>query len=172
MTSELREIVEGLDVGQMERRYLLERWLDQVEWMGQKASQAQRRYYALRLTTMIGAVAVPALASGTALGGDLARTSKIAIWVVGLIVAASAAVEQLFHYGDRWHHYRQTAERLRAQGWLFFELAAPYSANGRTHAAAFPAFMRDVEQTLQGDVEAYVTNVTAETGGGRAGASG
>ena len=62
---------------------------------------------------------------------------RIATWVVGLVVAISAAIE-FFHYGDRWRTYRRTAELLKTEGWLFLQLSGRYSANGSTHAAAYP----------------------------------
>jgi len=136
--TDFRTVIDALDVGDMEKRYLAERWLDQVQWLGRKAGQAQLRYYGLRLTTMIGAVLTPALASGTALGGHL----------------------------ERWHNYRRTVERLKSLGWQFFELGPGYSAQGKTHAAAFPFFVSDVEQVLQSDVDTYLTKVTAEPEGG------
>jgi hypothetical protein len=175
--TDYRAVITALDLDENQKRYLVERWLDQVRWLSGKAALAQRRYYALRLTTMIGAVLTPALASGTALdaelwGISLARASKIAIWIVGVIVAVSAAVEQLFHFGERWRNYRQTAERLKSIGWLFFELGPPY-AQAKTHEAAFPLFLRDAEEVLQADVEAYVARVTSDpqAGGGQSGQS-
>jgi hypothetical protein len=169
--TDFQTIVDGLQLGEMEKRYLLERWLDQVHWLARKAGQTQHRYYGLRLTTMIGAVLTPALASGTALGGDLARTSQVAVWCVGVIVAVSAAIEQLFHYGERWHNYRLTVEQLKSLGWQFFELGPAYSARGKTHAAAFPFFLADVEQVLQSDVNTYLTKITAEPQGGKGAAA-
>jgi len=170
-------VIKGLDLDENQKRYLNERWLDQVRWLSAKAAWSQRRYYAFRLTTVVGAVLTPALASGTALsvevwGIDISRVSKIAIWIVGVTVAISAAVEQLFHFGERWRNYRRTAERLKSIGWLFFELGPPY-ADAKTHKAAFPLFLRDAEQVLQADVEAYVARVTSDpqAGGGQTGQS-
>jgi hypothetical protein len=174
--TDYQAVIKGLDLDESEKRYLEERWLDQVRWLSGKAAWSQRRYYAFRLTTVVGAVLVPALASGTALSGtefwgiDLARVSKVAIWIVGVIVAISAAVEQLFHFGERWRNYRRTAERLKSIGWMFFELGPPY-AEARNHKAAFPLFVRDAEQVLQADVDAYVSRVTSDpqAGGGQSG---
>jgi hypothetical protein len=158
----LADVVQRIEVGDAGRTYLLERWLDQVEWLGRKAAQAQRRYYALRLTTGVGAVIVASLAGIATRGGTLGDAARIAVFAIGLTIALSAAVEQLFRYGERWHHYRQAAEALKTEGWLFFQLAGPYGGEGATHAAALPAFAQRVENLLKSDVDTYVTEVTAD----------
>jgi hypothetical protein len=57
-----------------------------------------------------------------------------------LLVATSAAIEEFFHFGERWRHYRRSVELLKAEGWKFFELAGVYGVEGKGHAAACPAF--------------------------------
>ncbi len=156
------DVVQVLEVGDAGQAYLRGRWLDQVEWLGRKASQAQRRYYALRLVTSVGSAIVASLAGIATRGGTLGDAARIAIFAFGLTIALSTGIEQLFRYGERWHHYRQTAEALKAEGWLFFQLAGPYAANGATHGAALPAFAQRVEELLKADVDRYVTEVTAE----------
>ncbi|MEH2129003.1 DUF4231 domain-containing protein [Nostoc sp.] len=42
------------------------------------------------------------------------------------IVAISAAIEEFFHYGERWRHYRRTVESMKTQGWQFSQLTGPY----------------------------------------------
>ena len=82
---------------------------------------------------------------------------------VGLsqLVAICAAVEQFFKFGDRWRHYRRSAELLKTHGWQFFELTgtyAPYSKNGG-HAEAFHLFASQVEEIIQSDVDGYVSQI-------------
>ena len=164
--ADLAPLVETLPLPPLEKRYLIDRWADQIDWMERKAKQAQQRYYALRLVTVVGAVIVPALASVTAIDNDrLSGAAKIATWAVSLLVAISAAVEQLHRYGELWRHYRQIAESLKSQGWLFFELSGPY-AELTSHADAFKAFARNIEEIMKSDVQQYVTEVTAERKGG------
>ncbi|MGE5688933.1 MAG: DUF4231 domain-containing protein [Pseudomonadota bacterium] len=148
------------DLEPVHRDFLVHRWLDQLLWMEGAAKKAQGRYYGLRLVTVLGAVVVPVLVSLN-LTGDAADAVTWLTVAVSLVVAASAAVEEFFNFGERWRHYRRTVERLKAEGWLFFELVGDYvSPDG--HAAAFPRFAARVEDLLREDVEVYVTQVVSE----------
>jgi hypothetical protein len=155
------EIVASLDdLGSLQKDFLTRRWLDQILWMEGAATRAQARYYSLRLVTVVGAVVVPVLI-GLNLTGDADRVISWVAVGLSLVVATSAAVEEFFNFGQRWRHYRRTVERLKAEGWLFFELVGDYvSENG--HAGAFPRFAARVEDLLREDVDVYVTQVVRE----------
>ena len=159
---EFGAVVEDAALDPRLKRALNSRWLDQMIWIEGKANEARERYYALRLTTVVGAVVVPALVSATTVSGGVGVTAKVAAWVVSLVVAISAAVEQFFHYGDRWRNYRQTAERLKAEGWLYLQLSGPYGVDGATHEATYRTFAARVEEVLKGDVDFYLTQVAVE----------
>ena len=162
---ELRKTFEGLidsaNLDDRQRDFLKLRWLDQLTWMEGKAGKAQRYYYRLRLVTIVGAVVVPALVALNTLNGWPGTAAQIATWIVSLVVAVSAAVEGFFQFGQRWRNYRSTAERLKTEGWLFFQLAGPYAADG-SHADAFRTFASRVEDLIQKDVDVYITEVAAE----------
>jgi hypothetical protein len=162
LKSEFGGLIDELGVDQQRKRFLKSRWLDQVIWTEGKAHQARNRYYLLRLTTVVGALLVPALVSVNPSDETLDDAVRIATWVVSLIVAASAAVEQFFHFGDRWRNYRRTAERLKAEGWLYLQLSGPYAGNRATHEDAYSAFAIRVEELIQSDVDAYLTEVAVE----------
>jgi Protein of unknown function (DUF4231) len=164
-TDELRatfeRLVDASTLGDRQRDFVRLRWLDQLLWMESKASQAQWFYYRLRLITIVGAVIVPALVSLNTLDGSAGNAAQVATWVVSLVVAVSAAVEGFFQYGQRWRNYRATAERLKIEGWLFFQLAGPY-ATSADHADAFATFAARIEELLQKEVDAYITEVATE----------
>src|ERR1044071_3915021 len=89
-------IIASLEIEPRRKDFLRARWLDQLEWLDAKAAGARKRYYRLRVTTVIGAVLLPALVS-VRLGNDkVDNTMRVLTWVVSFVVAASAAVEQLF----------------------------------------------------------------------------
>lgn len=158
----LSEVIASLDgLTALQKDFLTRRWLDQVIWMEGAAARAQRRYYRLRLITVVGAVIVPALVS-LELGGDANEAVPWLTFAVSLVVAASAAVEEFFHFGERWRHYRRTVERLKAEGWLFFELVGDYGAAQNGHVGAFERFAARVEDLLREDVDVYVTEVVRE----------
>ncbi len=159
--SDIEGLVEMLDLSDLQKHFMRSRWLDQVQWMEGKAGMAKKRYYALRLTTIIGGVLVPIIIS---LNFNNPRANNIARGIsigLGGLVAISSAVDEFFHYGERWQHYRRTTESLKIQGWQFSQLSGPYQTY-ETHKQAFPMFASQVENILQHDVEVYMTQVEAE----------
>ena len=80
---------------------------------------------------------------------------------LSLIVAISVAVEEFFHYGERWRHYRRTVECLKIEGWQFFQLAGTYQQS-QTHSQAFPDFAAQVEKICRQEVDVFITEVGKE----------
>ena len=160
----LREDLEGLigslDLPELQRHFMRSRWMDQVLWMEGKADGARDWYYRLRLTTIVGGVIIPALVSLN-LSNLVASTAGWIAFALSLLVAISAAVEEFFHYGERWRHYRRSVELLKNEGWQFFQLSGPYR-RFKSHTDAYRAFAARVEEINRLDVEAYVTDVVRE----------
>jgi hypothetical protein len=153
-------LIEKTELDERQRDLFRSRWLDQMLWMEGRANTAQRRYYWLRLTTVIGAVIVPALVSLTTLDDWPGDAAQVALWIVSLVVAVSAAIEGFFQFGQRWRNYRGTVERLRLEGWLYLQSAGPYA--GRSHRESYGAFAARVEELIKSDVDVYLTEVAAE----------
>lgn len=160
--NELSTMIDVLDdLTVLQKRFLYSRWLDQVRWIEGRAKSAQTRYYALRLLAIVGGVLVPALV-GLKVDG-----SPASIWIfrftflLSLMVAVSVAVEEFFHYGERWRHYRRIVEMLKSEGWQFFQLAGLYRDHGN-HGVAYTAFAARVEDILRQDIEMFITQVIRE----------
>lgn len=154
-------LIDLLGLNDSHKAYLRGRWLDQVLWMERKAESTKKKYYWLRLITIVGGVTVPALVSLNLSG----RAEAFVGWLtfaISLMVAVSAAVEEFFHYGERWRHYRRTVEELKSAGWEFFQLAGRYRRYRNDPAGAYPLFAARVEQLLRQDVEAYISEVVHE----------
>jgi hypothetical protein len=151
---QFEEIIDSLALADLRKRYLRERWLDQLLWFERKAVANQRRYYALRLLTIVGGVIVPTIVSLNVLTDEAAAALVWVTFGVSLVVALAAALEGFFRYGERWRTYRRSAESLKAHGWQYFELTGPYAL--ADHTAAFGAFARHVEVLMQQDLETYL----------------
>jgi hypothetical protein len=160
MEEQFLPIIRQLELTTLQREFLRHRWLDQVRWAEGKAGTAQGWYRRLRLITIVGGVLIPALIglNVTEPASDILRW---AVFGIGLIVAFAASIEGFFHYGDRWPHYRRTAELLKSEGWQFFQLSGQY-ATATTHAAAYTAFAAQTEAIIQRDVEVFFTAVVPE----------
>jgi Protein of unknown function (DUF4231) len=161
LSGELGGVIDELELSELQKHMLRSRWLDQVLWMERASDRARGYYYALRLTTVIGAVAVPALVSLNAVEA-LEGTLLWVTFALSLLVAVSAAIEEFFHFGERWRHYRRTVEQLKVMGWQFFQLTGPYRRFNPSHTDAYPAFAARVEEALLRDVDVYVTEVVRE----------
>jgi hypothetical protein len=162
LKAEFGGLIDELDLEPMRKRLLKSRWLDQVAWLEGKAARARKAYYFLRLTTVVGAVLIPALVGLDTTSEELDPGLGIVIWGVSLVVAISAAVEQFFRFGERWRNYRNTVERLKMEGWLYLQLSGPYSTDGASHEASYPSFATRIEELIRVDVEDYLTKVVVE----------
>ena len=160
LRTDLDALVESFHLGPEQDHFLRSRWLENVLWMEAAAQRTRTRYYALRLTTVVGAVIVPALVSINAVGGAETAITWLT-FAVSLVVAVSAAVEGFFRFGERWRHYRSLVEELKSEGWDFYELSGPYRADGATHATAFPAFVDRVNDVLRRETQAYIAEIAS-----------
>lgn len=158
----LKQLINDLELTELHKQSLRSRWLDQVSWMGKKARHCQRWYYILRLIAIIGGVIVPTLVGLNLVGNQFAADIVKGItFGLSMIVAISLATEEFFHFGERWRHYRSTAERLKIEGWQFFQLAGPYQ-DFKTHEEAYSIFATRTESIHQQEVDVYITEVAKE----------
>ena len=158
---EICALIEQIDLSDLQQQLMKSRWLDQVLWLEGRAEQTRNRYYFFRLITIVGGVIVPALVS---LNINTNNVKAVVGWFAfGLsqAVAISAAVEEFFHYGERFRHYRNTAEAMKIEGWQFLQLSGAYS-NTESHAEVYPDFAQRVESIIQRDVEGYLSEVVQE----------
>lgn len=156
----LSSVIDRLEISDLRREFLKNRWLDQVLWLEGKATQARDRHHRLRLVTIVGGVLVPAIVG---FNSNNPRWQEIAGWTaLGLsqAVAISAAMEEFFGHGDKYRNYRNTAEGLKIEGWEFFQMAGPY-AKYKSHAEAYTAFAERVEHYISKDVESYLASMEA-----------
>ena len=156
------EIIEDLDLHDLHKRFLRDRWLNELLWFEDKADRSQRRHYALRLVTIVGGVVVPSLV-GLSLKTSLAATAvSWATFSVSLVVALAAALESFFGFGERWRTFRRNVESLKAHGWQYFQLVDRY-AHHDDHKAAFPHFAAQVESVLRQDMEKFIALAHPQT---------
>ncbi len=163
LKADFQKLFEGMKLGDGQKHFLRSRWLDQVLWMEGKANSSRNRHYALRITTIIGGVILPALVSININNTNIENKQPI-VWstlILSQVVAISAAIEEFFHYGERWRHYRRTVESLKTQGWQFSQLTGPYRIYP-SHEQAFNLFAGQIEDIIQRDVEIYTTQVVQE----------
>ena len=167
----LGAILDSIDITPFQKQLIRERWLDQVTWMGQKARATRRRYLLFRIPVVLGGVLIPPLitillSAGTKVTIDwLANTPvdviRFLAFSVSLLVAACAGIEEVLKYGERWRHYRRTAELLKTVGWQYLMLNGGFR-HYKDHAAAFTTFTERVEDRLNEDVEGYLGTMAGD----------
>ena len=157
----LTRVIDGLPLGDDKKLWMTERWLDQVGWFDRKARSANLWHSTLRVIAIGGGVLVPGLVS---LGNHQGWATPAA-FVVSLFVATAVGLEGFFHFGERWRHFRRTAELLESEGWLFIEGGGRYKrhqAHTEFHERAFPLFATKVEEIIARDVDVYLTQIVQE----------
>lgn len=159
LKQEMGSLIDMIELSELQKRFMKSRWLDQVLWLESRATKSRSRHFSLRLITIIGGVIVPALVSVNSANVKNFQLRDIFGWTAfGLsqAVAISAAVEELFHYGENYRRYRNSAEAMKIEGWQFFQLSGPYK-EAKTHEEAYAVFAASVENIIQKDVEGYIS---------------
>jgi hypothetical protein len=146
---------DSLDLRANEIDYIKSRWLKLFLWMDKAAVDHKLMHYIMRLIMAIGGVFVPVLVSAN---NPSFRLSTLGI---GLIVAISTAIDELFRYKDYWYHHRTNAELLRSEGWQFFQKIGRYE-KCLDYKEAFPTFAQRIEMIAQSSVESFLSNIIQE----------
>jgi hypothetical protein len=158
---EMSSLIENIELSDLQRQFMKSRWLSQMLWLEGRAQQNRNRYYLLRLLTIIGGIIVPALVSLNINANNIQVIMGWIAFCLSQVVAISAAVEEFFHYGERYRHYRNTAELMKIEGWQFFQLSGAYR-NSQNHTEAYVDFAERVENIMQRDVEGYLSEIVKE----------
>jgi hypothetical protein len=124
----LINVIDALpDLDPVSKAFLRGRWLDRVLFFEKAAVGNALGYKVTRLIVIISGVLTPTvtlMARGSppdcalSLPSAAITFTSVLDWLVvalGLAVALSAAVEQVFRYGVQWRHYRRLAEHRKCE---------------------------------------------------------
>lgn len=95
---------------------------DQITWYARKSALNQRRYKFLKLVTITSAAVIPVVTTAHVPYG-----SPIAAGL-GVLIAVAEGIQQLNQYNANWMSYRNTAESLKHEKFLYLARAGPYRA--------------------------------------------
>ncbi|UBF26586.1 DUF4231 domain-containing protein [Kovacikia minuta CCNUW1] len=159
---EMGGLIEQLQIPDLYKQSLKNRWLDQMMWADKKAAQCRRWHYRLRLTTIIGGVILPALVG---INFQVDKDNPyVRDWfpyipfALSQIIAVTAAIDEFCRFGDRWRDYRRMSEDLKGEGWQYLQLSGPYEKS-RTHTSGYPLFAGRVESIIKNDVQNYISDL-------------
>ncbi|NEQ67714.1 MAG: DUF4231 domain-containing protein [Symploca sp. SIO2D2] len=161
LKQQFTELIDELELSDLQKRFMKSRWLDQLLWLEGKSGGAKKWSNRLRLMIIVGGVLIPALVSLNFNDNQLGVTIGWVTFGLSQVVAISAAVEEYFHFSDKYTQYRQTAECLKSEAWQFFQLSGSYK-DYPSHMQAYSSFAFRIEQFIQKDVQTFV-EVAKET---------
>lgn len=137
--------------------YLTDRLDDQIDWYDKKAGWNQGWFKRLQVIIIVSGALVPFL-SGL-VPGDLI-VSKIAIGLLGVVVAALTAILGLYKFQENWIQYRITCESLKREKHIFQAGVAPYAEDD-----AFDLLVERVESLISSEHTNWVSQGTAPPAG-------
>ena len=151
-------LIDKLDISDLRKEFLKNRWLDQVMWLEGRATKERDKHFKLRMATIIGGVIVPVMVGFKS--GNERFDTRLGYAALGLstLVAVSAAVEEFLLPGEKYRNYRSTAESMKIEGWQFMQLAGPYR-KFKVHSDAYKVFAQRVESYIQKDVEGFIARL-------------
>ncbi len=104
--------------------YFSERLNNQIDWYDRKSIQSQRWFKRLQVIVIVSSATIPFLSGYM---DEETLYLKIAVGLLGLLIAAITAVLGLYQFQENWLEYRTTCETLRHEKYLFLAKAAPYN---------------------------------------------
>jgi hypothetical protein len=135
-------------------RYLVDRIDQFAGWYDKKAVKLKASFLRARVCTAIGAVLIPVLSTlrfPLAAFGTTVDLPRLAVSLVGVMVALLIALEGVLHHREQWKNYRTTEQYIRAQRHLFENRVGDY-ADG-TLDEAFKKLVWNIESAIKNENE-------------------
>lgn len=162
---EIRRAIADLDLDDPQKAYLNDRVVNQLAWFERKSKRNQKLQRWYRITALAGGLLLPVLINETATSSaDWIRYVSIA---VSLIVGMAVGLESFLRPGEKWLQYRQTAERLRSEWWMYANLAGPIYVEFTSHDVAFRPLVERVESIVSDDVAGFTAIMAPTTQAGQ-----
>jgi hypothetical protein len=102
--------------------YIKDRVDGQIEWYNRKSGTNQRWFRWLRIVEIIAAASIPLLVGYA----DSISEFKVAVGILGLLIAVIAGILGLYQFQENWAGYRTTCEALKQEKYLFLTKTQPY----------------------------------------------
>ncbi len=163
---ELTKVIEQLDLEPQQQQFIKARWLKYVMWWDKRSKDAKGPYHLLRVTAAIAGVITSALVGANLGGVELGWPFRLLTLVTSLVVTVCLAWEEVYHYGDIWREKRAACERIKVEGFRFFQLTGRYGENAAhkaltgcksawSHKDVYRDFANRVEGIIESEIESY-----------------
>jgi hypothetical protein len=101
---------------------IYQRLLDEQAWYSQKSRAARRAFKRIKVAEIVAAAVIPFLTGHTAFPGV-----TYVIGGLGVLITILEGVLHLNQYQENWTNYRNPAESLKHEKFLFLAKAGPYA---------------------------------------------
>lgn len=99
--------------------YLEQRLDDQIAWYSAKSTFNQRRYRLLQIISIVAAALIPLVAGIGSFPVNSVEVFNIVVGALGVAVAISTGLQNLYNYQEQWIKYRTTSEALTREKFKF-----------------------------------------------------
>lgn len=156
-TCEIECIIDKLQISDFKKDILKERYLRQLEFFEQRTHTIGLRYNTCRLIVTLCSMTLPTIQSIQSNTATLQYTTEIfwAAILMSLVVMVANGIIGLFSLDRKFHEYRLTFDKLKTEGWLYFELTGHYYDAGLTHETGFVKLFNNLETIFKNN---YITN--------------
>ena len=138
-------IIENLELDQSQKIILKNRYVKVVKFYEQKALNSGKMHNIFRTLVTTGSLFIPALLSVQQIGTEkMQEIIYWATWALSLGVTTANGYIQLFKIDRQYISYSIVSEKLKSEGWLYFQLSGKYSDT--THKDSFQAFCEKIER--------------------------
>tara|TARA_B110000208_G_scaffold191192_2_gene257284 strand:- start:538 stop:1362 length:825 start_codon:yes stop_codon:yes gene_type:complete len=142
---EINTIISNLDLEEYQKTILNQRYVKIVNFYQQKASSNGRYDNIFRTTVTTGSLLLPALLSIQQMGDESTQTIVYwSTWCLSLCVTTANGFIQLFKIDKKYLSYSMVSEKLKSEGWSYFQLSGKYE--NTTHKESFTKFCEKIER--------------------------
>ena len=141
---EIDTVIDNLDLEDYQKTILKQRYVNVVNFYQKKASHCGKYDNIFRTTVTTGSLLLPALLSIQQMGNENAQNVIYWItWGLSLCVTTANGFIQLFKIDKKYLSYSMVSEKLKSEGWLYFQLSGKYENS--THKNSFNKFCEKIE---------------------------
>ena len=136
-------IINDLDLELSQKTILKNRYVKVVKFYEQKAMNAGKMHNIFRTLVTTGSLFIPALLSVQQIGTESMKNIIYwATWGLSLGVTTANGYIQLFKIDKQYISYSIVSEKLKSEGWLYFQLSGKYGNS--THKKSFHEFFEKI----------------------------
>jgi hypothetical protein len=114
-----------------DQEYIEQRLDDQQQWYSKKSSWNQKWYKRLRVIEIVLAAGIPFFTS--LINKDMSFMTYV-VSALAFVIAAVSGLIAMEKFQENWVDYRNAAETLKREKFLFLTKAAPYDGPDPFHA--------------------------------------